>query len=110
MYQRASLIGTPGNPAENSTTNNPMSPSGPSISGADVNDTSVGSALSKSDLVLEFWTFRPGFLNHISQRVSNGCAEDIFQEACARFLASNAVFVYPQAGTRYFLLNTPIAD
>jgi len=105
MYQnRATFIETPGKPADHGATNNATSPAGPSISGADVNDTSVGSALSKSDLVVQFWTFRPGFLKHISQRVSNGCAEDIFQEACARFLASNAVFVYPQAGTRYFLL------
>jgi DNA-directed RNA polymerase specialized sigma24 family protein len=52
--------------------------------------------------VLEFWTFRPGFLRYISQRGSNGCAEDIFQEACAKFLASNAVFVHPQPATRYF--------
>ena len=75
-------------------------------------NTSVGSGLSKSELALEFWAFRSRFLGYIRQRVSNGCAEDIFQEACARFLASEAVFVYPQHGTRYFLeiLRSLIAD
>ena len=105
MYQnRATFIETPAKAADHDASNNPTSQAGPSISRTDVNDTSVGSGLSKSDLVLQFWTFRPGFLAYIRRCVSNGCAEDIFQEACAKFLASNAVFVYPQAGTRYFLL------
>ena len=75
-------------------------------------NTSVGSGLSKSELVLEFWAFRHRFLGRIRRRVSNGCAEDIFQDACVRFLASEAVFVYPQAGTRYFcrILRSLIAD
>ena len=75
-------------------------------------NTSVGSGLSKPELVLEFWAFRSRFLGYIRQRVSNGCAEDIFQEACVKFLASEAVFVYPQAGTRYFcrILRSLIAD
>ena len=75
--------------------------------------TSVGEGLSKPELVLEFWAFRPRFLARIRQRVwSNACAEDIFQEACLKFLASEAVFVYPQAGTRYFcrILRSLIAD
>ena len=75
--------------------------------------TSVGEGLSKPELVLEFWAFRPRFLARIRQRVwSNACAEDIFQEACLKFLASEAVFVYPQAGTRYFcrVLRSLIAD
>jgi RNA polymerase sigma factor (sigma-70 family) len=29
-------------------------------------------------------------------------AEDIFQEACLKFMSSGAVFVMPQAGTMYF--------
>ena len=75
-------------------------------------NTSVGSGPSKTELVLEFWAFRPRFLARIRRRISNGCAEDIFQEACAKFLASEAVFVYPQAGTRYFcrILRSLIAD
>ena len=75
-------------------------------------NTSVGSGLSKPELVLEFWAFRSRFLGYIRQRVSNGCTEDIFQEACAKFLTSEAVFVYPQAGTRYFcrILRSLIAD
>jgi len=79
-----------------------------------VNDknASVDTSLSKPELVLEFWAFRSRFLGYIRQRVSNGCAEDIFQEACVKFLASEAVFVYPQAGTRYFcrILRSLIAD
>ena len=75
-------------------------------------NASVDTGLSKSELVLEFWAFRHRFLGRIRRRVSNGCAEDIFQDACVRFLASNAVFVYPQHGTRYFLkiLRSLIAD
>src|SRR5207247_10228359 len=66
--------------------------------------TSAWGVLSNSALLIRLSSSRPCFLRYFSQRVSNGCAEDIFQEACAKFLASNAVFVYPQAGTRYFLL------
>ena len=75
-------------------------------------DTSIGSGLSKSELVIEFWAFRSRFLARIRRRTSHGCAEDIFQDACVRFLASNAVFVHPQHGTRYFLeiLRSLIAD
>ena len=75
-------------------------------------NASVDTGLSKSELVLEFWAFRHRFLGYIRQRVSNGCAEDIFQEACLKFLASEAMFVYPQAGTRYFcrILRSLIAD
>ena len=77
-----------------------------------MNDTPVDRGLSKPELVLEFWAFRSRFLGYIRQRVSNGCAEDMFQEACVKFLASEAVFVYPQAGTRYFcrILRSLIAD
>ena len=75
-------------------------------------NASVDTGLSKPELVLEFWAFRSRFLGRIRRRVSNGCAEDIFQEACLRFLASEAVFVYPQAGTRYFcrILRSLITD
>ena len=55
------------------------------------NDTSAGDALSKSDLVLEFWAYHARFLGRILRMAPmNGCAEDIFQEACVKFLASHA--------------------
>ena len=75
-------------------------------------NTSVDTSLSKSQLLLEFWVFRPRFLARIRRQVSNACAEDIFQDACVRFLSSNAVFVHPQHGTRYFcrILRSLIAD
>jgi DNA-directed RNA polymerase specialized sigma24 family protein len=77
------------------------------------NDTSAVSGLSKSDLVLEFWAFRQMFLSRIRYLgPKDGCAEDIFQEACVRFLASRAVFVHPGAATRYFCrtLRSLVAD
>jgi RNA polymerase sigma factor (sigma-70 family) len=66
-------------------------------------NTSVGAGLSKSGLLLEFCEYRPQFLRRIRQWVfSPETAEDIFQEACLKFLVSPAIFRYPEAGTRYF--------
>ena len=72
-----------------------------------------GTGVSKSDLVLQFWTYRRQFLARIHKSVFNTtAAEDIFQEACLKLLASKAVFPCPQAGTRYFckILDSLIAE
>ncbi len=74
-------------------------------------DDSIG--LSKTELLLELWTYRSRFLRYVQSRICGlECAEDIFQEACLKFLASKAVFFYPQAGTRYFcrILRSLVAD
>ena len=63
----------------------------------------VGSGVPKSELLLQFWAFRRQYLARIRYSVfSQTAAEDIFQEACLKLLASNAVFIYPQKATRYF--------
>jgi RNA polymerase sigma factor (sigma-70 family) len=65
--------------------------------------TSKGGGLSKIGLLSEFWNFRRCFLWRIRRLIRNpAAAEDIFQEACLRFLSSPAVFKHPEAGTRYF--------
>ena len=62
-----------------------------------------GTGVSKSELVLQFWTYRRQFLGRIYGIVHDSSAiEDIFQEACLKLLTSKAVFPHPQAGTRYF--------
>ncbi len=68
-----------------------------------MNDTYKGEGLSKIGLLHEFWKFRRFFLWRIHRLISNpDIAEDIFQEACLKFLGSAAIFEYPQAGTKYF--------
>jgi RNA polymerase sigma factor (sigma-70 family) len=70
-----------------------------------VSDISEGEGLSKIGLLNDFLKFRPYFFGQIHRMISDhGTAEDIFQEACLRFLSSVAVFKYPQAGTKYFCL------
>jgi RNA polymerase sigma factor (sigma-70 family) len=70
-----------------------------------VSDTSKGEGLSKTDLLNDFLKFRPYFFGQIHKMISDhDTAEDIFQEACLKFLGSAAVFKYPQAGTKYFSL------
>ena len=65
--------------------------------------TSMGEGLSKSGLLLQFWSYRQCFLGRIRRRIFNPeTAEDIFQEACLKFMTSPAVFRYPQASTAYF--------
>jgi RNA polymerase sigma factor (sigma-70 family) len=68
------------------------------------NSTSRGKGLSKSELLLEFWAFRPRFLARIRRLVwiDRDNATDIFQAACLKFLCSKAVFHYPEAATQYF--------
>lgn len=61
------------------------------------------SSVFKTMMLLEFWVHRARFLGRINRRIFNrGMAEDIFQEACVKFLSANAVFPYPQAATGYF--------
>ncbi|MDA2938738.1 hypothetical protein MYX75_10815 [Acidobacteria bacterium AH-259-A15] len=75
--------------------------------------TSAGTGLCKSKLLLEFWTARPTFLGYIRRRsVNPENAEDIFQEACLKFLASEAVFDYPCAAKAYFyrIIHSLITD
>jgi RNA polymerase sigma factor (sigma-70 family) len=68
-----------------------------------MNKTSDGEGLSKSDLVVQIWAYRPWYMGRIRRWIFNQeTAEDIFQEACLKFIASEAVFLHPQAGTRYF--------
>jgi RNA polymerase sigma factor (sigma-70 family) len=68
-----------------------------------VKNISIGAGLSKSNLLLEFWEYRSQFLGRIRRWVfSPETAEDIFQEACVRFITSRAVFQYPEASTKYF--------
>jgi RNA polymerase sigma factor (sigma-70 family) len=68
-----------------------------------VNNASIGEGLSKSGLLLEFCERRRQFLGRIRRRIYDlEIAEDIFQEACIKFMTSQAVFRYPQAGTNYF--------
>lgn len=68
-----------------------------------MNETVTGEGLSKIGLLQEFWKFRRWFLFRIRRLTSNpDSAEDVFQEACLRFLSTQAVFSYPQAGTKYF--------
>ena len=65
--------------------------------------TSEGEGLSKSDLILQIWAYRPWYMGRIRRWIFNQeTAEDIFQDACLKFMSSGAVFVMPQAGTRYF--------
>jgi RNA polymerase sigma factor (sigma-70 family) len=65
--------------------------------------TSEGEGLSKSELVLQIWAYRPWYMGRIRRRIfSQETAEDIFQEACVKFMTSEAVFQRPQAGTKYF--------
>lgn len=65
--------------------------------------TSMGEGLPKSDLLLQFWAYRRYFLWRIQRRIfCPETAEDIFQEACIRFMTSGAVFPHPQHATRYF--------
>jgi RNA polymerase sigma factor (sigma-70 family) len=67
--------------------------------------TSKGGGLSKTNLLNEFCDYRRFFLMRIHRMISNhDTAEDIFQEACLRFLLSPAVFEYSQAGIKYFCL------
>lgn len=66
-------------------------------------NASEDAGLSKSDLLLEFWKYHRQFLGRIRKRIfSADTAEDIFQEACIKFMTSGAVFPHPQAGTNYF--------
>jgi RNA polymerase sigma factor (sigma-70 family) len=68
-------------------------------------DTSKGGGLSKISILNEFCNFRHFFLKRIYRKIfSHETAEDIFQEACLKFLVSPAVFEYPQAATKYFCL------
>jgi RNA polymerase sigma factor (sigma-70 family) len=70
-----------------------------------MNETPQGEGLSKSGLLQEFWKFRRFFLWRIHRLISNpDTAEDIFQEACLKFLTSAAVFKHLQAGNKYFSL------
>jgi RNA polymerase sigma factor (sigma-70 family) len=70
-----------------------------------VSDTLKDEGLSKTDLLKDFLKFRPYFMGRIHHMISDqDTAEDIFQEACLKFLGSAAVFKYPQAGTKYFSL------
>ena len=65
--------------------------------------TSGEAGLSKSTLLLEFWGHRRQFLGRICRWIySPEAAEDVFQEACLKFMTSPAVFRYPAAGTSYF--------
>jgi RNA polymerase sigma factor (sigma-70 family) len=65
--------------------------------------TPRGEGLSKPDLLVQFWAFRPRFLRRIRRLVpGREDAEDVFQTACLKFLRSPAVFRYPEAATRYF--------
>jgi DNA-directed RNA polymerase specialized sigma24 family protein len=66
-------------------------------------NASAGEVLSKPELLLEFWSYRRFFLMRIHRFISShDTAEDIFQDACIRFLDSPAVFHHPQKGNRYF--------
>lgn len=61
--------------------------------------------LSKADLIDEFLKFRRFFLWRIKCLMPDqDTAEDIFQEACLKFLLLPAVFRFQQAGTKYFCL------
>lgn len=76
-------------------------------------NTLAGEGLPKSELLLEFWSYRLFFLMRIHRFISShDTAEDIFQEACIRFLDSHAVFQYPQASAKYFsrILHSLIMD
>src|SRR5688572_16762452 len=62
-------------------------------------------ALSKSELILQFRKERRIFLGRLRRGVFDSDArEDIFQEACLRFLASKASFHCPQAAAKYLQL------
>jgi RNA polymerase sigma factor (sigma-70 family) len=70
-----------------------------------MDEPSNGEGLSKISLLQEFWKFHRFFLWRIHRLISNpDTAEDIFQDACIKFLSSSAVFEFPQAGTKYFTL------
>jgi DNA-directed RNA polymerase specialized sigma24 family protein len=60
-------------------------------------------ALSKRALVVRFWDDRRSFVGYASRTVWDAdLAQDIFQEACARFLASKATFFCYEASAKYF--------
>lgn len=76
-------------------------------------NASEDTGLSKSDLLLEFWKYHRQFLGRIRKRIfSADTAEDIFQEACVKFMTSGAVFPHPQTATSYFcrVLHSLIAE
>ncbi len=64
---------------------------------------SPDAAVSKTSMLLEFWRYRAWFLGRICQKIfSREMAEDIFQEACLKFLCADVSFLYAQKANRYF--------
>jgi RNA polymerase sigma factor (sigma-70 family) len=64
-----------------------------------------GEALSKIDLLQEILPYRRYFLKRINRIIlDRDFVEDIFQEACLKFLDSPAIFVHPRAAVKYFFL------
>jgi len=79
------------------------------LSNCSLPETSV----SKTAALSEFWKFRNRFLGRICHQISDhDSAEDIFQDACARFLAADASFAWPQKATSYFckIIHSLIVD
>ena len=65
-------------------------------------ESEPGSVLSKHALVVRFWDDRRSFLGHAYRSLyDHDRSLDIFQEACARFLASNADFHCYEAAASY---------
>lgn len=70
-------------------------------------------ALSKRALVVRFWNDRRSFVGYAGRILGNAdLAQDIFQEACARFLACKARFYCYPASARYLYrtIRSLIAD
>ena len=58
--------------------------------------------LSKNALINLFWSQRRGFLGYTNRFTrDHQKIEDIFQEACLRFLASKAIFYRREAAAKY---------
>jgi len=59
--------------------------------------------LSKSALVAQFWNERKKFLGYIRRYVHDPEErKDIFQHACLKFFASEALFTHPRVAESYF--------
>ncbi|MDA2925666.1 sigma-70 family RNA polymerase sigma factor [Acidobacteria bacterium AH-259-G07] len=59
--------------------------------------------LSKSALVTEFWNGRKKFFGYIRRYIYDREEEqDIFQHACLKFLAAEALFDHPRVAESYF--------
>jgi RNA polymerase sigma factor (sigma-70 family) len=79
------------------------------LSNCSLPETSV----SKAVVLSEFWNYRNRFLGRIRRFTADrDSAEDIFQDACVKFLRTDASFSCPEKATSYFcrIIRSLIAD